>query len=311
MKLGDNSMKKLLIAMFLFCLLLGLCACGSASETNAAPETTVEEPAETAEPVSEEKAEEDLRAPFVGNWVNLYAGFQPGLPAENIALLADGSCTVDGSEAGTWSVIEDGGTVVIGNWIWGFTPVEEDGILKLMDNYTKKESELPITSAVLVREEDCEKIRDSMFVQVEVNAENIAEYVGELKELAVELDDYGKTAQAFYQFLSPAYENGLVFLSAGDDFSFSAYIEPNNQWRRLMTFDYPYALLTEYRQLNFKYYTDAEGTLLYIKSEYVADNRIDGNGCRTLMMRDGSRITDWLTESTWSVCPADYADSRY
>ena len=310
---GTNKMKKWMIMMFLFVMALGLCACGSASETTAAPETAQVDPAEVVEDVPEEKEEEkeDLRAPYIGSWINLYAGFQPGLPAENVELLTDGTCTVDGKETGSWSVSEDGETVMIGNWIWGFTPVEEDGFLKLMDNYTNKEGELPITSAVLVRAEDFEKIRGSMFTEIKVNAENIAEYVGELRELAAEQNEYGKNVRAFYQFLSPAYENGLVFVAADDDFSFSAYIEPNNEWRRLMTFDYPYALLTEYRQMNFKYFTEAEGTLLYVKSEYVADNRIDENGCRTLTMRDGSRITDWLTEATWSVCPADYADSRY
>ncbi len=303
-------MKKLLIAILLLSMVLGLCACGSTQETAVSPETTAQEPVNIEE-VPEETPEVDLRAPYVGAWINLYADFQPGLPAERIELLADGSCTVDGKESGIWIVSEDGETVVIGNWIWGFTPVEDGGYVKLMDNYTSRENELPITSAVLVREEDAEKIRDSMFVKAEVNADNIAEYVGELKELAVEQDEYGKTARAFYQFLSPVYENGLVFVSADDDFSFSAYIEPNNQWRKLMTFEYPYALSDEYRQLNFKNFTEAEGTLLYVRSEYVTENRIDDTGCRILIMRDGSRITDWLTESTWAVCPADYADSRY
>ena len=303
-------MKKPLIWMILLGMLLSLCACGSQTGANASQEAAPSEQKETEEDQPME-SEEDVLAPYVGSWINLYADFQPGLGAEKVELLPDGTCTVDGEDAGNWSVSDDRATVVIGNWIWGFSPVEDDGIIKLMDNYTKKENELAITSAVLVREEESDAIRNRMFETVEVNAENIAEYVGELAEIAVEQDEYGKTARTFYQFLSPAYESGLVFVSASDDFSFSAYIEPNNQWRKLMTFDYPYALTGEYRQMNFRYFTEAEGSILYINKDYVANNRIDENGCRILTIKDGSRIADWLTEGTWLSCPADYADSRY
>ena len=257
------------------------------------------------------ESEEDCPGPYVGSWINLYADFQPGLGAEKVELLPDGTCTVDGEDAGNWSVSEDGSTVVIGNWIWGFTPIKDEGAIKLLDNYTKKENELTITSAVLVREEDRDRIWNSMFEKIEVNENTIAEYVGEQAEIAVEHDEDGKTARIFYQFLSPAYERGLVFVSASDDFSFSAEIEPKNLWLKTMTFDYPYAVFSEDREMTFCNFTNAEGSILYISKEYVADNRIDEKGCRILTIKDGSRIADWLTEGTWLSCPADYADSRY
>ena len=100
---------------------------------------------------------------------------------------------------------------------------------------------------------------------------------------------------------SPAYRDGLVYYGRSEDF----HLRIQNTAGEDRTAILPSDTLSLANGASYGKITQASGTLVYVRSEFVADNRMTDARTRTLTFTDGTTHT---TSMTWYSDLADYAD---
>lgn len=225
---------------------------------------------------------------------------------------------------GTWDLSEDMAQLIIDPVVEGlsgdqliFRIYEEDCFTKLRSNA------YPYPDAFgFVRAEDLDAAFEAKFVYVS-DPEDAHQYFGDPISLGYLYDENGERITAYYEdgkklfnlgevlfFPSQVYDEGLTLLSLSRlDYTFSVGTTPGrgrtNNVVTVMDRDTSNRVLTDC------------SSLFFVKSDHVAKNYVDENGCRTLELTDGTVIRynnpEYIdvVNYTWKYLQADYNDYLY
>ena len=230
----------------------------------------------------------------------------------------------DFDEIGTWDLSEDMTQLIIDPIVEGlsqeqlvFNIYEEDGFTKLRSPGYPYEGAL-----AFVREDQLDAAFEAKYVYVD-RAEDAHQYLGDPISLGYLYDENGQRIDAYYEdgeklfdiedaflFPSQVYDEGLTLLCSRDisyHFSVGSIPGRGSVENVLNVTD----LASDDRQLTgFSY-------LCFVKSDHVAKNYVDENGCRTLELTDGTVVRYAnpeyidLVNYTWKYLQADYNDYIY
>lgn len=266
---------------------------------------------ETLEEAKKAAEIEAARKALVGEWTEVYSTFLYNYSAEDFVFAEDGTVST-GNLSIEWGLSEDGGSVEFkfGDTIaLSYDIVDYNGITALVN------SQSDAVSSVFVRPEDYQRFVDQRFVAVEINSENIGDYIGEYVRIGRRLDEFGEPREdgGVCMFRSRAYEQGLVYVGSSADFVFEYSFHGNRGEYTFSSRD-PFLLGEEYTDAVFQSFGRAKGTLYYVKAEYVAENSVENmNGFMTRVVRltDGTKFVDNIITIRWDETDADYNDWRF
>ena len=256
---------------------------------------------------------EEARKALVGEWVEVYSAFLPYAATSNVVLTEDGNADFDGLGV-SWRMSEDMRSVEFSfgdTVITSFEIADYDGIMALVGNQTD------FTSSVYVRREDYQSFVDQRFVAVEINSDNIGEYIGEYVKVGDELDDFGDVMGEACMFRSKAIEQGLVYVGRSDDFVFEIEAESGQIGDMIYgAGEFPvYDPFSVSPRMFFSVssFGRAKGTLYFVRAENVAENgveMINGLTQRVVRLTDGTAFLD-SSGFYWKNTSADYNDWKY
>lgn len=143
---------------------------------------------------------------------------------------------------------------------------------------------------------------DERFVAVNLSAGNVDEYISRPVNIGIIPDEKDlPTDKSAWLLSSQAYDDGLVYYGRSEDFQ----LRIQNTAGEDLTAILPYDTLSLVNGATCGKITQATGTLVYIRSEFVSDNRMTDARTRTLTFSDGTTHT---TSMTWYSDLAEYAD---
>ena len=215
----------------------------------------------------------------------------------NLKLLEDGTYS-SGSTAGTWEINEDGSQLILrGTRGKTVADIVQDG------PYVKLS--VPELRLNFLRSRELDDYIEDRFVFVRITMDNVSDYIGKPVNIVVILDEKDRpTNESAWVLPSPAYDEGLVYYGRSEDFS----IELQNNANGSRTVSIPYDTLPLVTGAVFGRVTQARGTLVYVREEFVADNRMTDARTRTITFNDGTTRT---TSLTWYSDLADSKDWRF
>ena len=154
----------------------------------------------------------------------------------------------------------------------------------------------------ILRSSELDNYIAERFVAVDLTAGNVDQYISRPKNVGVIPNEKDQpTNESAWVLSSPAYAEGLVYYGRSEDFSIS--IQNNAGENRVAIL--PYDTLPLVNGASFGRITQAHGTLVYIRAEYVTDNRMTDARTRTLTLSDGTAHT---TSMTWYPDLANYSE---
>lgn len=140
------------------------------------------------------------------------------------------------------------------------------------------------------------------FVTVKLSSGNVDQYISRPRNVGIIPDEKDNpTNESAWVLSSEAYDEGLVYYGRSEDF----HIVIQNNAGENRTAILPYDTLPLVNGASFGKITQAEGTLVFIRKEFVTDNRMTDARTRTLTLTDGTTHT---TSMTWYSDLADYSD---
>ena len=212
----------------------------------------------------------------------------------DLELLEDGTYRSQ-TASGTWELSMDGMQITLrGSRGKTVADIVQDG------NYTKLS--VPELHLVFLRKGELKKYIDERFVCVKITAQNVEDYISRPVNIGVILDEKDKpTDESAWVLGSAAYEKGLVYYGRSENFSLTIQKYQTASETAIL----PYDTLSLTTGANFGRIMDARGTLVYVRAEYVTDNRMTDARTRTITFTDGTTHT---TSMTWYSDLANYAD---
>lgn len=171
---------------------------------------------------------------------------------------------------GTWSLGDEGLTVTLDRAV-PLIPLTEDGYTKL---------HCPLLNQTLVRTYEREAAYGEKFTDVTLTDENLWDWFT-LCQVPAPTDEGGERLwKEVFVMTSPAYDDGLVYWSERDvalDFVYWTTYE-------LQADKAPYGVMFYVDEFNSVH---AEGTLTFVKRDYIAEYHCDGNS-RKVVLTDGT-----------------------
>ncbi len=153
-----------------------------------------------------------------------------------------------------------------------------------------------------LRAGDLEDYIAERFVSIQLTSKNVDAYISRPVNIGIIPDEKDlPTDESAWVLSSPAYRDGLVYYGRSEDF----HLRIQNTAGEDRTAILPYDTLSLANGASYGKITQASGTLVYVRSEFVADNRMTDARTRTLTFTDGTTHT---TSMTWYSDLADYAD---
>ena len=212
-------------------------------------------------------------------------------------LIEDGTYT-SGSTSGTWELTEDSGQLILrGTRGKTIVDIVQDG------DYTKLS--IPELHLNFLRSRELESYIEDRFVFVDISLDNVSDYIGRAVNVGIILDEKDRpTKESAWVLPSPAYSEGLVYYGRSEDFSI--VLQNDATGSRSVTI--PYDTLALVTGASFGRIMQATGTLVFIRQQYVEENRMTDARTRTLTFTDGTTHT---TSLTWYSDLADYSDWRF
>ena len=212
----------------------------------------------------------------------------------DLVLKEDGTYSSE-TTTGTWELNADRTQLTLrGSRGKTLVDIVEDG------NYMKLS--VPELHLNFLRSGELKAYINERFVTVRVNLDNVENYIGRPVNIGVILDEKDKpTNESAWVLSSPVYESGLVYYGRSENFYVT--IQNNATGSRMITI--PYDTLPLTTGATFGHFTEVKGTLVYIRAEYVAQNRMTDARTRTLTFTDGTTHT---TSLTWYSDLASYSD---
>ena len=252
---------------------------------------------EALDTLKAEARDQENRASLSGEWTEL----SDALPLQRsiiswfgkLKLLEDGSYSSD-TASDVWEISPDCREIVLRGRRGRTTlDVVEDG------EYTKLVArELPLT---FIRSSEIHDYVEDRFVIVKLSSENVRDYFEDPVCVGEILDEKKKpTGEKAWIQPSSAYASGLVYYGQGSDFHYVLRQTADNGVRRVLL---PYDTLPLADWATFGHVAEVSGTVIYVKSEYVAENRMTDARTRQLTFTDGTTHT---TSLTWYSDLADY-----
>lgn len=271
-----------------------------------APDGTVLTEEEAAALAAEEQAAAERQAvrysetmdTIVGEWSELSEAlplFRPIVSWFGSLKIEDDGTYSSGTGAGTWELSPDCSQLTL-RGSRGKTVVDilHDG------DYAKLCA--PDLHLNFLRSSELNDYIAERFVAVELTAGNVDQYISRPKNVGIIPDEKDQpTNESAWVLSSPAYAEGLVYYGRSEDFSIS--IQNNAGENRVAIL--PYDTLPLANGASFGRITQAHGTLVFIRTEYVTDNRMTDARTRTLTLSDGTTHT---TSMTWYPDLADYSE---
>lgn len=211
------------------------------------------------------KLEEERKAqiaPYVGTWKPIYADVLANEYIHQIdwverdkerytdlVITEDENFRLNGDEISN-----------VGGLTEGLKLIDDEGVTKLVGS-----------SGVYVRAEDYDEVMDKMFVHVNLDEDNISDYIGGPVKLGKYLDEWGdETDTDAYILSSPAYDNEGLIMLAFKDVKFEMYYSGISD---ATTYTEPYVLgyAIGSGTPTFSHFGRAEGEIWYVRKEYVSD----------------------------------------
>ena len=224
-------------------------------------------------------------------------------------LLEDGSVLHGTEAAGSWTIAEDKNSVklTMDGKTTDLVLMQEGGYWKLVG---------PVFGNApfgYVKEQDYVSAFHEKYAAAELNQENIHTYLADPEPIGQIETGKGKTATAFW-YGSRAYEEGLVYLGSSCVIPV-AYDHGGRQYSFWLEF--PMLSTSELKINAIRINTDApiSGEIYYVKEEYVAENFINEDGFRVLVLTNGVELIfngyDDMMDTFWKLCDASYEDHKY
>ena len=241
------------------------------------------------------------RSTVLGEWSELSDSLPLFRPIVSwygkLKLLEDGTYA-SGTTTGSWEINEDGSQLILrGTRGKTVADIVQDG------RYVKLS--VPELRLSFLRSRELDDYIEERFVFVRISMDNVSDYIGKPVNIGVILDEKDRpTNESAWVLSSPAYEEGLVYYGRSEDFS----IELQNNASGSRTVSIPYDTLPLVTGASFGHVTKAHGTLVFVRQEFVADNRMTDARTRTITFNDGTTHT---TSLTWYSNLADYKDWRF
>lgn len=268
---------------------------------------------ETYDQLYEEAQFEAFRLSFVGEWVNEVSMHYPNaledtncMPREFTAVFPDGDSstkTADGFsleedgtfyirfQMGTWTLSEDVSTIMltvencdVGVDTMTLNIVEEDGFTKLVGTILNNQP------FAYVLEEDYEAAFSAKYAAVELTDENLKDYIGDPVCFENVMNrQIGYVVDAYF-FPSQAYDNGLVYL--GCNYCDVDYVWQEGGQPRQSGSVFPvyWYTIASANITGVGLGSSASGTMFYVKADHVAENYVNENGYRTLVLTNGVEL---------------------
>lgn len=213
-----------------------------------------------------------LCAALCGEWADLT---RPGETA--ITLRSDGSAVIEDYDY-TWTLNRNLQTVRfegVSQIVMALGLYDDRPVLQNPDLMT------------CVKRDDWGDYWQERFVTVSVSPENAAEYIGEATDVGALPDAAGnETKDRLFAFRSSAYDRGLVFFAAADDFLLE--YNAGRQLRGLIYKPYEAVPYGGGNVLGAMKLVRVEGTLCYIRAEYVASVDYDAEtATRSITLTNG------------------------
>ena len=235
---------------------------------------------------------------LVGEWSELSDSlplFRPIVSWFGSLIIREDGTFSSSTTTGTWELSEDGTQITL-HGTRGSTLIEivQDG------SYTKLS--MPELHLNFFRSEELDTYIKERFVLAKISMENIREYLNKPVNIGIILDEKDKpTGDTAWVIGSSVFSDGLVYYGRSEDFR--VMIQNNAEGSRNISI--PYDTLSLATGASFGNIMEAEGTLVFIRQEYVTDNRMTDARTRTLTLSDG---TTHSTSLTWYSDLADYTD---
>lgn len=227
-------------------------------------------------------------------------------------LLEDGSFMIDGETLGVWELSEDASTVSITANLQDaasessvLSVMDEGGFLKLVGSVFNSHS------FGYVRADDYEAAFADKFVVATLTSDNVRDYLGDPVALGSATDPNG-TQRNCHVFPSQVYDDGLIYLGC----ACSVQCTGTHKGKAItITNSFPVIGGWSDNVATTGIGNSASGELYYIKADYVAENYIDEEGYRTLVLTNGVTLrfdgyTHYL-DVFWSYVNAAYEDYIY
>lgn len=227
---------------------------------------------------------------FSCHWTSEYQAFhfqEFELVESSFTLYQDGHYSDFYLGGGRWEFSEDGTQIVMTANETGETCVltieEVNGVSALhMEN-----------CGYFFRDEEVEQGVGDKFVVVELSPENVHDYVSEPELLGafdwVDPED-GNMTTWIYHMPTKVYEDDLVFLGRKYFSVLLQYDHSNGKTFNDLLRSPHFMAMGSADFTNLRLSDTASGQLIYIRAEYVADNFINEEGYRTLLLTDGTTL---------------------
>ena len=250
---------------------------------------------------SQQAAQLLARSTLLGKWSELSDHLPLFRPIVSwygeLNLMEDGSYT-SGTTSGTWDLNDDATQLILrGTRGKTVANIVQDGdYLKLC---------VPELNLNFLRSRELNAYIRERFVSVRITMENVRDYIASPVNIGVILDEKDRpTRESAWVLSSLAFGEGLVYYGRSEDFS----LELQNNATGSRTVIIPFDTLPLTTGATFGHITQASGTLVFVRAEFVADNRMTDARTRTLTFTDGTTHT---TSLTWYSDLADYADWKF
>ena len=270
------------------------------------PDGTLMTEEEAAALAAEEEAAAERQAARYSQTVSVIAGewseLSEALPLFRPIVSWFGSLTIDedgtyasGTGSGTWELSPDCAQLTL-RGSRGKT------ILDILDDGGYAKLCAPELHLNFFRSSELDDYIAERFIAVELTADNVSQYIAKPQNVGVIPDEKDQpTNESAWVLSSPAYAEGLVYYGRSEDFRISIQNTAGENRVAIL----PYDTLPLVNGASFGRITHAQGTLVYIRSEYVVDNRMTDARTRTLTFSDGTTHT---TSMTWYPDLANYSE---
>ena len=226
--------------------------------------------AEEEKKQKEEEEKKEKLAPFLGTWVPLYQevfkeyydnSWSNDLWSVNLSITENNdNVTLENDNAITY--------VSSNAEMSTFELIEDQGIEKLVS---------PYGAGVYVRKDEYETARDKMFVHINLDQDNISDYIGGLIEIGKFIDEWGdETDTSAYTFSSAAYANENLIMLTYSDVKYEVYYKGSGD---AVTYHELYPILQAWgsNTPSLDHFGRAEGEIWYVKKGYVSEINKENN----------------------------------
>ena len=270
------------------------------------PDGTLMTEEEAAALAAEEEAASERQAALysktvgtiVGEWSELSEAlplFRPIVSWFGSLTIAEDGTYLSGNGSGTWELSPDCTQLtLVGSRGKTMVDILNDG------GYAKLCA--PELHLNFFRSSELDDYIAERFVAVNLNSDNVGDYIARPQNVGIIPDEKDQpTDESAWVLSSPAYAEGLVYYGRSEDFQIS--IQNTAGENRIAIL--PYDTLPLVNGASFGRITQAHGTLVYIRSEYVVDNRMTDARTRTLTLSDS---TTHSTSMTWYPDLTNYSE---